>query len=403
MKIEVIKNKTQHEEYLAEIRKLILIDPVKDSEKGKLLELLTVLVENYEKENFPIDKPNPIEAIRFRMDQENLKQKDLIPYIGSASKVSEILSGTRTLTLQMIRNLSSGLGIPADVLMQKNDTDLFEDLKIDPREIPIREMVKWGWITASQKDVRKKTNQLIQEFFSPFENRGYFPLFCRRTINTRTKHKVNQGAILAWAARILMKADEEHFINDYKPEIIDKSFLIEVAQLSRKKDGPINAKKFLAENGISLIVERHLPGTKLDGGSMLTFDKRPVIGLTLRQDRIDNFWFTLMHELAHICLHLIKEDEVFIDDIDCDYGEDPREMEADRFAREALIPRSIWTRSDAFRKRTRNSIIDFADKLKIHPAIIAGRIRFETRDYSILDDLIGRGEVRQVFSDVNWD
>jgi antitoxin component HigA of HigAB toxin-antitoxin module len=68
-------------------------------------------------EEFPIDRPVPLEAIRFRMEQQGLKPKDIVPYIGSASKVSEVLSGRRRLSLNMIRNLSEGLAIPAGVLL----------------------------------------------------------------------------------------------------------------------------------------------------------------------------------------------------------------------------------------------------------------------------------------------
>jgi HTH-type transcriptional regulator/antitoxin HigA len=83
------------------------------------LELWSLLVENYEEEHFPIDPPDPIEAIRFRMDQEGLTRADLIPYLQSKSKVSEVLSGKRPLSLSMIRALHSGLKIPAEVLVQE--------------------------------------------------------------------------------------------------------------------------------------------------------------------------------------------------------------------------------------------------------------------------------------------
>ncbi len=84
------------------------------------MELLVVLVELYEKEHFPIDAPYPIEAIKFRMEQEGLTNSDMVEYFGSRSKVSEVFSGKRGLSLSMIRKLSSGLDIPADVLIGKS-------------------------------------------------------------------------------------------------------------------------------------------------------------------------------------------------------------------------------------------------------------------------------------------
>ena len=85
--------------------------------QGDELELLSLLVHEYEERVFPMDKPNPVEAIRFRMEQQGLKPKDLIPLLGSRSRVSEILSGRRNLSLKMIRALVSHLGIPAHVLL----------------------------------------------------------------------------------------------------------------------------------------------------------------------------------------------------------------------------------------------------------------------------------------------
>ncbi len=82
------------------------------------MELLFLVIGDYEEKHFPMDSPDPIEVIKFMMDQQGLKKKDLIPYIGSASKVTEVLNGARSLSLSMIRRLSEGLGIPADILIQ---------------------------------------------------------------------------------------------------------------------------------------------------------------------------------------------------------------------------------------------------------------------------------------------
>src|SRR5207302_7481944 len=87
--------------------------------KGDELELLLLLVETYEDAAYPIDPPDPIAALRFRMEQQGLRPKDLIPYIGSKSKVSEVLSGRRPLSLTMIRKLVMGLHIPAEVALRQ--------------------------------------------------------------------------------------------------------------------------------------------------------------------------------------------------------------------------------------------------------------------------------------------
>jgi HTH-type transcriptional regulator/antitoxin HigA len=90
---------------------------LRNTREGDELDLLSMLVHAYEDEAFPIDLPDPVDAIRFRMDQQGLMPRDLVPFIGSRSRVSEVLSGRRTLSLNMIRALSSGLKIPAAVLV----------------------------------------------------------------------------------------------------------------------------------------------------------------------------------------------------------------------------------------------------------------------------------------------
>jgi len=115
MKAKVIKTEAQHEATLARIERIFDAKP--GTAKGDELELLVLLVEAYEDSAYPIDLPDPIAALRFRMEQEGLKPRDLIPYIGSKSKVSEVLSGRRPLSLRMIRKLVTGLNFPAAVAL----------------------------------------------------------------------------------------------------------------------------------------------------------------------------------------------------------------------------------------------------------------------------------------------
>ena len=115
--IKLIKNKHDHVKALARIKTLMDENLVPDSKEADELEVLSLLIEHYEQKNFPIEKPDPIEAIKFRMEQLGLLKKDLIPFIGSASKVTEVLNGTRQLSLNMIRKLSDGLGISVEILI----------------------------------------------------------------------------------------------------------------------------------------------------------------------------------------------------------------------------------------------------------------------------------------------
>jgi HTH-type transcriptional regulator / antitoxin HigA len=115
MRAKVIKTESEYSAALARIEKLM--DAKRDTPQGDELELLSLLVHDYEENVFPIDKPDPLAAIRFRMEQQGLEPKDLVPLLGSRSRVSEVLSGRRNLSLKMIRNLVGRLGIPAEVLL----------------------------------------------------------------------------------------------------------------------------------------------------------------------------------------------------------------------------------------------------------------------------------------------
>lgn len=117
MTLKVIK---KEEDYQRALKRLELIfDARKGSKDGDELELLSLLIDNYEKEKYPIDLPDPIEAIKFRMEQLGYKQKDLAEVMGLKSRVSEILNRKRKLTLDMIRKLHEVLGIPTEVLVKE--------------------------------------------------------------------------------------------------------------------------------------------------------------------------------------------------------------------------------------------------------------------------------------------
>jgi HTH-type transcriptional regulator/antitoxin HigA len=119
MNIKPIKIDTDYENALARVDTLMELDPKDGSAESDELELLVILIEKYEEKHWHIEEPDPIEAIKFRMEQLGLKQKDLVPYIGSKSKVSEVLNRKVGLSLSMIKNLYKGLRLPPEVLIGK--------------------------------------------------------------------------------------------------------------------------------------------------------------------------------------------------------------------------------------------------------------------------------------------
>ena len=116
MKLKLIKNENDYNQALERLEKIFDVKP--GTEEGDELEILGILIDNYEKEQFPIELPDPIEAIKFRMEQLNYSQNDLAEIIGLKSRVSEILNRKRKLSLGMIRKLSEKLHIPSEVLIQ---------------------------------------------------------------------------------------------------------------------------------------------------------------------------------------------------------------------------------------------------------------------------------------------
>lgn len=116
MKLAPIKNETDYQKALKRLEEIF--DAKKGTDEGDELEILTILIDRYENDNFPIGMPDPIEAIKFRMEQLGMKQKDLAEVVGFKSRVSEILSKKRKLTLGMIRKLNATLHIPTEVLVQ---------------------------------------------------------------------------------------------------------------------------------------------------------------------------------------------------------------------------------------------------------------------------------------------
>jgi len=120
MKIKPIKNEADYQAALEEIERLF--DAAPDTLEGDRLEVLSTLVDAYEEKHYSIPLPDPIEAILYHMESRGLSRRDLEPYIGSRARVSEVLNRKRPLTMEMIRNLHSGLGLPAEVLIQPYPT-----------------------------------------------------------------------------------------------------------------------------------------------------------------------------------------------------------------------------------------------------------------------------------------
>jgi HTH-type transcriptional regulator/antitoxin HigA len=185
----------------------------------------------------------------------------------------------------------------------------------------------------------------------------------------------------------------------HNQNILDKSFIVKVVYLSGLKNGPTRAKEFLQNKGIKLAVVPHFKRTFLDGAVLLNKKGEPIIALSLRYDRLDNFWFTLAHELSHLALGHVHsvEGQCIIDDLDLIEPKNEIENEAHELAKKSLIPNRLWKSHPARNTGKIKDIIDLASKADIHKSIVAGRIRYERNNYRILWPHVGRGMVRRLF------
>lgn len=396
---KLIKSQEDYEIALFSLDELMDKDELSESERNRL-ELLAHLIEEYENVKFPYSSPDPVEAIKFRMEQAGLKQKDLIPFIGDKSQVSLVINNKKPLTLSMIRALHVGLEIPLDSLILKEQKRLVPEVKgVDWNLFPITKMynqnkdVYFPGINASLKAIKDDIERYIKDLFEPYKDIVFANNLFRR--NSRLSEKYDKYALIAWLSAICRLADQtEH---NYEFEIGKKELILsQLRMISTFDEGPKLAKEFLRKVGIRLVVLKHLPKTYLDGVS-LELHNKPVIGMTLRYDRVDYFWFTLFHELGHVFQHLNNNEEsTILDNLDVEANSDI-EKQADKFAVDYLMPESEIDEAGLLEDYSTERIIEFAYQKQIHPAIVAGRIRKRKENYYILNPLVGHGEVRKQF------
>jgi len=400
--VKIIKNKKDHEKAMNRVAELMAGNPAPGSAAGDELELLAHLVEDYETKHHDIGLPTPLQAIRFRMEQQNLRPKDLVPYLGSASRVSEVLNGKRQLSLEMVRKLNKGLGIPTDVLVQQQEKAETDSEKLSSTVAKLRsevfkEVVRRKWFVkfrGTYIEAKQKAVSLWEQFLCFGTESPALLAFNRQSV--RGKHRDNDFALLAWKTRVLRLASKKRLTAKFDTADITDAFLQALASLSRVKHGPRLAIEELEKIGIVVVVESHLPTTHLDGAAMRSPNGTPVIGLTLRYDRLDNFFFCLFHELGHVVKHIAtSKAELFLDDLDQSSAE-KAEKQADEFAVRHLVPEKEWRQFWEVGDFEPENVRRVAKRLGIHGAILAGRVRNEKNDYQILSRLVHEAKIRHL-------
>ncbi|MCE2930380.1 MAG: hypothetical protein LW809_03195 [Vampirovibrionales bacterium] len=388
--IRLIESAEDYELALSEIYLLIQRDDLNQAE-AQFLKVQSKLVDDWEKEQgYELKQPSVKDWILHRMEERGLSRRDLIPYIGSASRVNEVLNGKRELTITMIRALHKHLNIPLEALTQEPlpNEDSQHDYLLSQASRYKNVIKKLNFNFCDFEEVSVRLNKVITEL-GGFEKIPKGAL-ARKNDENRLSAKTDRIALQLWMIRLLDLVNSK-IDNTPKYQAIDVPFLEEVAKLSIFPNGLTQAFELLQARGIFVEVLPHPQRTYLDGAT-LYFKGHPIIGLTLRYDRVDNVWFTLMHELAHVVndLDALKEGDIFTDDITIDTkkgGHSDIEKEADKTAKEAFIPSEYETElQDLIETPILNKLLNLAGKLQINPAILAGRVRYSLGNYRIFKE-----------------
>lgn len=341
---------------------------------------------------------SPGEMVRLLLERTGWTQDEFASIIGRSKRtVSDIVLGRSGITPEMAIALGAAFGNdPREWLLlegqyrlslAEGDTTEIEKRARLFKAAPIRDMERRGWIAGT--DSLDDLQAALEGFFNgPIDGEITFPVAARRTVSLPSL----APAEVAWCFRARQLA-RNLLVNPFSEERIGRAH----SALRRLAAHPKEARRIpqvLAEYGIRFVVVEPLPGVKIDGAAFWD-DIGPVIALSLRYDRVDGFWFTLMHEFSHIC----NGDPISVDSgmVDAAQGVtvalagDDMEDRANREAASFLIDSSEM---DSFIRRVgplypRDRIIQFANRIKIHPGIIIGQLQYRKElGYMALRDLL---------------
>jgi HTH-type transcriptional regulator / antitoxin HigA len=331
---------------------------------------------------------------RLGMKEQQIQRYEQERYLtANLTRVAEVLEA---LQLRFVASLETD----EQTHLHKIVPNVSRLMGFDLARLPISEMKKRGWFAHLQLPDGAEAlgdEDLAAVFMSQAPEACSTPSLNKQHV--RAGSKQDPYALLAWKTRVLHNARKDASSFQLGQQPLDIHAVRQLASLSAEPTGPVHAIESLRQCGVILVFEPHLSSTHLDGAAMLLNDATPVIGLTLRHDRLDNFWFVLMHEVGHIVLHRERGlKEAFFDEEEI-AATDEVEKEADEFAKRAFIADELWKRSFVRFTADSRQVQHFASERGIGAAVAAGRIRRERNDYTIFNDLIGYKSVRKLMLD----
>ena len=358
----------------------------------------------------PFHPVSPGEILEESLQAKAWSQRDLATILGRpVQAVNEIIGGKKAITPETAIALAEAFGGSADYwlgLEARYRLDLIHGEKATPEnrirrraklfsKAPVNELIKRGWIKADLTNLDQTEKALCDFLEIPtIDDDPKAPFSARKT----RRQEPHTTAQVAWAYR-MRKVARGIKSNKYsKSQLSD--LIKQMPSRSRSEAETKGIVSALASVGVRAVFVSHLSGTRIDGGALWLGDI-PVVGLSLRYDRIDWFWFTLMHELAHVIegeesldLQLVGNDA---ERSDLEYEE-----RADQAAAEWLVPQQalkLFIRS-VKPYFSRSAILDFAEQIRVHPGIIVGQLQKSGHiPYSHHRNLLTR--IRHLFSETS--
>lgn len=329
----------------------------------------------------------PGEIIREELEAREWTQADLAEIMGRPIQaIGEIVRGKKRITEETARELELAFGIDAEIWLRNEALyRLHKAEKPSPaiahrallrQKFPyVREMIRRGWI-ANSSDHAVLEEQVKKYFDIP--DLESTPKLYRHAAKRTTGYPENvSGSQLAWLFRVRQIA-EAMTVRPYSEKLLRET-LVTLSALRASVEEIRRIPQLLAECGVRLVIVEPMPGSKIDGVTFWLGEKTPVIGLSLRLDRIDNFWFVLAHEIEHV-LNKHGRDEAMVD-IETDASpekQNVREEEriANEGAEEFCVPRSemadfVLRNKPLF---SDDKIVGFARAMQVHPGIVVGQL-----------------------------
>ena len=342
----------------------------------------------------------PGEFIRDELEARGWTQQDLAQIIQRPLvAVNQIITGKRSITPETAKNLAAAFGTSAEFWLNLESAYQLAHAKINENDVamraklyslaPIADMVRRGWIQPST-DVDALANEL-KRFF---ETDGLDKIDLRVAARKSTSYDDLTPAQRAWCARArhlsrLLKA------NRYDQRKLETLIPL-LRQMTQSVENIRQLPRVLASVGVRLVIVAHLEKTKIDGAAFWV-DGNPAVALSLRFDRIDNFWYTLVHELIHIKNRDADVVDSEMESDDDGEGVDEVERRTNAEASEVLVPRA---KLDSFITRVRPlyarvKIVQFAHAIGVHPGIVLGQLHYRKEvPQQNLRDLLQQGKVR---------